>query len=639
MHELLQNVDNYIQLGFASLSILFFYIVYQTDTFMIQNEENWDYLRQQYAQLYEPQELDKFHFPNEMASFCYKIQEKITSIQWEYIYFICLSALVLTLYSFFFLESGFLYFGMNIVFGGLTMFYLCYFINNVYLGTVVKVPLRTDPLRWAYGNGFFLSLFCLGMLIISTHLVNQINKFVFNKPIGMAFVLGGSLSLYFRREQQSILGRSISIGTDLHVKDNLGSEGVMDVIGYSEKLASIMGHILSDNHLLDLIVVLLLYFTLPRIFQIGAMNTNVYSIVMLINYFAQFIISFFISSFQSEDIAKNVLQNIRTQIIAASLFSIISLVLLYIYNSTYMSIASFGLITSMLLIIYLEYVTNHSFPQVRNIASAALNAPMLNVMNGNFLGDMGQLFFVGLIGLFIFISKEIGGNEGLYAFLTGLIMNAIVMTSIQFSGNSINIGLRFAQIAQVDSLPLEKINLAACNYALYLKTITIICLFLITIIFFPIQEIQYFGVFLGIILAYFFKGIFLKFLETQIIRQLRGFYEGTFLENQVYNLWELTGLIGLQFIILNFFKYFATKFGMYSYVYSYTQIVLILSARAIITGSSLKNVRVLEGTLKENKIIYLSHMYADIQGISMEESPALPQIGFLGISIVLGLTI
>ncbi|CAD8076937.1 unnamed protein product [Paramecium primaurelia] len=484
------------------------------------------------------------------------------------------------------------------------------------------------------------------MLIISILLVNQINMFVFHKPIGIAYVLGGSLSLYFRREQQSILGRSISIGTDLHVKDNLGSEGVMDVIGYSEKLASIMGHILSDNHLLDLIIVLLLYFTLPRvqinyqqIFQIGAMNTNVYSIVMLINYFAQFIISFFISSFQSEDIAKNVLQNVRTQIIAASLFSIISLILLYIYNSTYMSIASFGLITSMLLIIYLEYVTNHSFPQVRNIASAALNAPMLNIMNGIFLGDMGQLFFVGLTGLFIFISKEIGGNEGLYAFLTGLIMNAIVMTSIQFSGNSIMIGLKFAQIAQVDSLPLEKINLAACNYGLYLKTITIICLFLITIIFFPLQEIQCFAVFIGIILAYFFKGIFLKFVGTQIIRQLRGFYEGTFLDNQVYNLWELTGLIGLQFIILNFFKYFTSKFGMYSYVYSYTQIVLILSARAIITGSSLKNVRVLEGTLKENKIIYLSHMYADIQGIAMEESPALPQIGFLGISIVLGLTI
>lgn len=52
--------------------------------------------------------------------------------------------------------------------------------------------------------------------------------------------------------------------------------------------------------------------------------------------------------------------------------------------------------------------------------------------------------------------------------------------------------------------------------------------------------------------------------------------------------------------------------------------MLILSARAIITGSSLKNVRVLEGSLKENKIIYLSHMYADIQGIAMEESPALP---------------
>jgi hypothetical protein len=98
----------------------------------------------------------------------------------------------------------------------------------------------------------------------------------------------------------------------------------------------------------------------------------------------------------------------------------------------------------MLLIIYLEYVTNHSFPAVRSVASSALNAPMLNIMNANYLGDLGQLFVIGLVGLFTFIAREIGGKEGLYAFLTGLIMNALVMTSIQFSGNSIMIGLKFA---------------------------------------------------------------------------------------------------------------------------------------------------------------------------------------------------
>lgn len=52
--------------------------------------------------------------------------------------------------------------------------------------------------------------------------------------------------------------------------------------------------------------------------------------------------------------------------------------------------------------------------------------------------------------------------------------------------------------------------------------------------------------------------------------------------------------------------------------------LLIMSAKAIITGSSLRNVRILEGTLKEEKLIYLSHMQADIQGVAMEESPSLP---------------
>lgn len=85
----------------------------------------------------------------------------------------------------------------------------------------------------------------------------------------------------------------------------------------------------------------------------------------------------------------SVVGNTRIQIITASLFSVISVSLLTEYDAQLMGIASFGLITSVLLIVYLEYMTNHSFPQVRNIGSAAINAPMLNVMNANYMGDMG----------------------------------------------------------------------------------------------------------------------------------------------------------------------------------------------------------------------------------------------------------
>lgn len=46
----------------------------------------------------------------------------------------------------------------------------------------------------------------------------------------------------------------------------------MDYINYTEKLATIMGHILSDTHLLDLIIILLLYFTLPSVYNIILIN-------------------------------------------------------------------------------------------------------------------------------------------------------------------------------------------------------------------------------------------------------------------------------------------------------------------------------------------------------------------------------
>lgn len=44
--------------------------------------------------------------------------------------------------QFFFLESGFLEFGFNIIIGAFVTFYVCYFINNVYIGTVLKIPIR-----------------------------------------------------------------------------------------------------------------------------------------------------------------------------------------------------------------------------------------------------------------------------------------------------------------------------------------------------------------------------------------------------------------------------------------------------------------------------------------------------------------
>lgn len=56
-----------------------------------------------------------------------------------------------------------------------------------------------------------------------------------------------------------------------------------------------------------------------------------------------------------------------------------SLALLVGYDAQLMSIATFGLIISVLTVIYLEYLTNHSYPLVRNINNSGLNAPILNL--------------------------------------------------------------------------------------------------------------------------------------------------------------------------------------------------------------------------------------------------------------------
>lgn len=123
-----------------------------------------------------------------------------------------------------------------------------------------------------------------------------------------------------------------------------------------------------------------------------------------------------------------------------------------------MGIASFGLIINILMMVFLEYMTHHSFPQVRNLGSAALNAPMLNILNASYMGDMGQCFIMVMLGLGIFISIELSGMQGLYAFLTGVLMNQMVMISIQFAGNTILGGLRIAELARIDYSMLQKVR-------------------------------------------------------------------------------------------------------------------------------------------------------------------------------------
>lgn len=123
-----------------------------------------------------------------------------------------------------------------------------------------------------------------------------------------------------------------------------------------------------------------------------------------------------------------------------------------------MGIASFGLIINILMMVFLEYMTHHSFPQVRNLGSAALNAPMLNILNASYIGDLGQCFIMVMLGLGIFISIELSGMQGLYAFLTGVLMNQMVMISIQFAGNTILGGLRIAELARIDYSMLQKVR-------------------------------------------------------------------------------------------------------------------------------------------------------------------------------------
>lgn len=135
-------------------------------------------------------------------------------------------------------------------------------------------------------------------------------------------------------------------------------------------------------------MVFMLYFTIPKMTKISEKQTNYYSVVLIINFLMQFIISFMISIIQHQDAATHAQQNTRLQIILSTICSVISLTLLVGYDTQLMSIATFGLIMSALLTIYIEYVTNHSFPQVRKISIAALNAPTLNILTAHQIGNM-----------------------------------------------------------------------------------------------------------------------------------------------------------------------------------------------------------------------------------------------------------
>ncbi|CAD8171085.1 unnamed protein product [Paramecium pentaurelia] len=116
MYEILKIVDNSISLVSLTFQSQSFYIYnyvnwnYNIYIFMIQNEQNWYYLQQQYPQQDDPYEFYKLHIQNDLANFYYKIQEKITSILQGYIYFIqCYIQYWLFFYYWFFFEQRFLY--------------------------------------------------------------------------------------------------------------------------------------------------------------------------------------------------------------------------------------------------------------------------------------------------------------------------------------------------------------------------------------------------------------------------------------------------------------------------------------------------------------------------------------------------
>lgn len=72
-------------------------------------------------------------------------------------------------------------------------------------------------------------MFCIGMLIASILIISLVSQYAAHQQLQLGFIVGGRLpanlvmiSLFFRREQQQLLGRSIEISCDLLIKGNRG---------------------------------------------------------------------------------------------------------------------------------------------------------------------------------------------------------------------------------------------------------------------------------------------------------------------------------------------------------------------------------------------------------------------------------
>lgn len=55
----------------------------------------------------------------------------------------------------------------------------------------------------------------------------------------------------------------------------------------------------------------------------------------------------------------------------------------------------------------------------------------------------------------------------------------------------------------------------------------------------------------------------------------------------------------------------------------------------MIVGGSLKSIRIFESTKESERVIQLSHLYADAQSMALEESSSLPSLGYWGALVVL----
>ncbi|CAD8053023.1 unnamed protein product [Paramecium primaurelia] len=181
MYEILKIVDNYISLVLLTFQSQSFYIYnqvnqnYNINIFMIQNEQNWNQLQQQYPQQDDHCELYKLHIKSDLANFYYKIQEKLHQYYEDtftsFAYFNAIFSIGCSFIIGFYLSKDFC--KINILLISLT-------IQNIYFGSHIKFKLRvilyqnqTYYLGCIQNYGFYFNLFFIRMLIISIFLINQ----------------------------------------------------------------------------------------------------------------------------------------------------------------------------------------------------------------------------------------------------------------------------------------------------------------------------------------------------------------------------------------------------------------------------------------------------------------------------------